>query len=226
MGLLSYLQTDPLTFFLLVAILVISLSAHEWGHAIAALWMGDPTAQERGRISFNPLRHLDPFGTLLLLLVGFGWAKPVPINPNNFRRYRWGLFVVSIAGIVINLLMALLLTLLLRVLVGAYPAEVAATFGRNGHNLPGTVALAALLAASINLSLAVFNLLPIPPLDGSKILQSVLPSRLQPYLWRLEANPTYTLVAMVLFLTVLRQPVAGLIGWVRTGFFGALIPGF
>ncbi|MER3482586.1 MAG: hypothetical protein C4332_04970 [Meiothermus sp.] len=226
MGLLSYLQSDPLTFFLLVAILVVSLSAHEWGHAISALWMGDPTAKDMGRVSLNPLRHLDPFGTLLLLLVGFGWARPVPINPNNFRRYRLGLFVVSIAGIVINILIALTLTLVLRWLVGAYPAEVSAAFQRNQHTLPGTLALAALLAASINLSLAVFNLLPIPPLDGSKILQSVLPSSVQPYLWRLEANPTYAIVAMLLFLTVLRQPVAELIGWVRTVFFGALIPGF
>lgn len=226
MGLLSYLQSDPLTFFLLVGVLVVSLSAHEWGHAISAYWMGDSTAKERGRVSLNPLRHLDPFGTLLLLLVGFGWAKPVPINPDNFRRYRLGLFVVSIAGIVVNILIALALTLVLRWLVGAYPAEVGAVFQSNQHTLPGTLALTALLAASINLSLAVFNLLPIPPLDGSKILQSVLPTSLQGYLWRLEANPTYAIVAMLLFLTVLRQPVGSLIRWVQTAFFGVFIPGF
>lgn len=226
MGLLRIFQSDPLTFFLLVGVLLLSLSAHEWGHAISALWMGDSTAKERGRVSLNPLRHLDPFGTLMLLLVGFGWAKPVPINPNNFRRYRLGLFVVSIAGIVVNILIALILSVFLRWLVGVYPAEVQGMLQNNQHSVAGTIALTALLAATINLSLAVFNLLPIPPLDGSKILQSVLPSSLQPFLWRLESNPTYAIVAMLLFLTVLRSPVSSLIGWVQTHFFGFFIPGF
>lgn len=219
MGLFSLFQTDPLTAFLVLGVLIISLSLHEWGHAIAALWMGDQTAQQQGRVTLNPLKHLDPIGSIMLIFVGFGWAKPVPIYPPNFRNYRVGLFVVSIAGIVINILIAILLTLVLRWLVNAYPGEVRAMFQSDIRSIPGIAALVAYLAATINLALAVFNLLPIPPLDGSKILQSFLPLRLHPYIWRLEANPYYSLVAMLLFLTVLRQPIGDFLRLARGEFF-------
>lgn len=219
MGLLSLFQTDPLAALLVLTVLVVSLSLHEWGHAIAALWMGDQTAKLQGRVTINPLKHLDPIGSLMLLLVGFGWAKPVPIFPPNFRNYRVGLFVVSVAGILINILIATLLVLALRWLVNTYPAEVRAMFQDDLHSIPGTAALVAYFAATINLALAVFNLLPIPPLDGSKILQSFLPLRLHPYIWRLEANPYYSLVAMLLFLTVLRQPIGSFLRFVQGEFF-------
>ncbi len=213
MGLLPLLQSDPLAFVLVVLVLMLSLALHEWGHAITALWMGDPTAKEQGRVSLNPLKHLDPIGSLMILLVGFGWAKPVPIYPPNFRSYRLGLFVVSIAGIVINLFIAILLALLLRwMLDGGYM--------QNPGGLTQVMAQAAAVAASINLTLAVFNLLPIPPLDGSKILQSFLPLRWHPYIWRLEMNPTYAIVAMLLLLTVFRQPLSSFLSTVRTQFFG------
>ncbi len=213
MGLLPLLQSDPLAFVLVVLVLMLSLALHEWGHAITALWMGDPTAKEQGRVSLNPLKHLDPIGSLMILLVGFGWAKPVPIYPPNFRSYRLGLFVVSIAGIVINLFIAILLALLLRwMLDGGYL--------QNPGGLTQVMAQAAAVAASINLTLAVFNLLPIPPLDGSKILQSFLPLRWHPYIWRLEMNPTYAIVAMLLLLTVFRQPLSSFLSTVRTQFFG------
>lgn len=211
MGLLPLLQTDPLAFGLVIVILLISLALHEWGHAVSALWMGDPTARDQGRVTLNPLKHLDPIGSLLILLVGFGWAKPVPIYPPNFRQYRLGLFVVSIAGILINLLIATVLALAVRALLASGPS-----------GLVLVIAQAALLAASINLTLAVFNLLPIPPLDGSKILQSFLPLRWHPYIWRLETNPTYAIVAMLLLLTVFRQPLSSFLSLVRTRFFEAL----
>lgn len=213
MGLLPLLQTDPLAFSLVVLVLLASLALHEWGHAVTALWMGDPTARNQGRVTLNPLKHLDPIGSVLILLVGFGWARPVPIYPPNFRHYRLGLFVVSIAGILINLLIATVLALVLwGMLAGLL------------HNPDGLVlvaAQAAAVAASINLTLAVFNLLPIPPLDGSKILQSFLPLRWHPYIWRLESNPTYAIVAMLLLLTVFRQPLSSFLILVRTGFFEA-----
>lgn len=212
MGLLPLLQSDPLAFVLVVLVLMLSLALHEWGHAITALWMGDPTAKEQGRVSLNPLKHLDPIGSVMILLVGFGWAKPVPIYPPNFRHYRVGLFVVSIAGIVINLLIATGLALLLRWMLDVGYLQTSSGFLQ-------VIVQAAAVAASINLTLAVFNLLPIPPLDGSKILQSFLPLRWHPYIWRLEMNPTYAIVVMLLLLTVFRQPLSSFLSTVRTQFF-------
>ncbi|AWR86848.1 site-2 protease family protein [Meiothermus taiwanensis] len=214
MGLLPLLQTDPLAFGLVVLVLLVSLALHEWGHAITALWMGDSTAKDQGRVTLNPIKHLDLIGSIMILLVGFGWAKPVPIYPPNFRQYRLGLFVVSIAGICINLCIAALLAGLLRWML------VSGLLENPSHGLL-IVAQAMVVAASINLTLAVFNLLPIPPLDGSKILQSFLPLRWHPYIWRLEANPTYAIVAMLLLLTVFRQPLGSFLGLVRTRFFDA-----
>ncbi|RMH54930.1 MAG: site-2 protease family protein [Deinococcus-Thermus bacterium] len=213
MGLISLLQSDPLAFLLVVLALAFSLALHEWGHAAAALWMGDPTAKEQGRVTLNPLRHLDPIGSLLVLLVGVGWAKPVPVYPPNFRHYRLGLFVVSVAGIVVNLLIATALALSLRYLLEAGLLQSPGAF------LRGLVQALA-VAASVNLVLAVFNLLPIPPLDGSKILQSFLPLRWHPFVWRLERNPTYAVVALLLLLTVFRRPLGELLSWAREGFFG------
>jgi Zn-dependent protease len=212
MGLLPLLQADPVAFVLVVLVLMVSLALHEWGHAITALWMGDPTAKQQGRLTLNPVKHLDILGSLMILLVGFGWAKPVPVYPPNFRSYRIGLFVVSIAGIVINLLIATSLALLLRWMLDA-------GYLQNPTALVQLVVQVAVVAASVNLTLAIFNLLPIPPLDGSKILQSFLPLRWHPYIWRLEMNPTYAIVAILLLLTVFRQPLSSFLSAVRTQFF-------
>jgi len=202
--LIELLRDEPLTFFLLVGVLLFSLTLHELAHALSASWSGDPTARRMGRITLNPLKHLDPWGTLLLLFAGFGWAKPVLIDPRNFRNYRVGLFIVSVAGIVVNLAIALACVLLLRGL---------------DVRPEGVFANALLYAAAINITLAVFNLLPVPPLDGSKIVQSLLPLRWHPFIWRLEANPNYAIVALLLFLTVLRGPVMQLIRFVQMEFF-------
>ncbi|WP_299430826.1 site-2 protease family protein [uncultured Meiothermus sp.] len=209
---LPLLQSDPLAFVLVVLVLMVSLALHEWGHAITALWMGDPTAKEQGRVTLNPLKHLDIIGSVMILLVGFGWAKPVPIYPPHFRNYRVGLFMVSIAGIVINLLIATSLALLLRWMLDM-------GYLHNPPSFLQVVIQAAAVAASINLTLAVFNLLPIPPLDGSKILQSFLPLHWHPYIWRLESNPTYAIVALLLLLTVFRQPLGSFLSTVRMQFF-------
>jgi len=212
MGLLPLLQSDPLAFGLVVVILLLSLALHEWSHAITALWMGDSTAKEQGRATLNPLKHLDLTGSAMILLVGFGWARPVPIYPPNFRYYRLGLFLVSIAGIVANLLIATALALALRWMLASGYLE-------NPSSVALLLAQVAVVAASINLTLAVFNLLPIPPLDGSKIVQSFLPLRWHPYIWRLEANPTYAIVAILLLLTLLRQPLSSFLSLVRARFF-------
>lgn len=214
---IALLQQDPLAFLLAFSALVMSLVLHELGHAYAAYLFGDTTAQRQGRLTLNPLKHLDPLGTVLLLFVGFGWARPIPIYPPAFRHYRLGLFVVSIAGIVINLILAVLLVLLVRGFFRLDPLGVALTLRGEEQTPLGLLALAAFFASSINLVLAVFNLLPIPPLDGSKILQSLLPRSWQPFLWRLEG---YAWLSFLLILTVLRGPIQEVLRLAREAFFG------
>ncbi|WP_038057360.1 site-2 protease family protein [Thermus amyloliquefaciens] len=214
---IGLLQQDPWAFGLAFFALVFSLVLHELGHAYAAYRFGDVTAKRQGRLTLNPLRHLDPLGTALLLLVGFGWAKPVPINPAAFRSYRMGLFVVSIAGIVINLVLAVFFALLVRGLFALDPLGVALTLRGEGQTVAGLLALAFFFASSINLVLAVFNLLPIPPLDGSKILQSLLPLSWQPLFWRLEE---YAWLSFLLIFTVLRGPIQEVLRFARRAFFG------
>jgi Zn-dependent protease len=150
------------------------LSIHEYAHARVAKAQGDYTAEQMGRITLNPLYHIDPLGTIILPLmlllfsggrIGFGWAKPVPINPFNFRSPRQGLFLVSLAGPVSNITLALACGLALRVIGVA---------GVTGIALSLQVILVSVTI--INLYLAFFNLIPIPPLDGSGVLSSVLPA--------------------------------------------------
>ncbi len=214
--LISLLREDPLAFFLIAVALVFALVLHELAHGLAARAFGDDTAERAGRLSLNPLAHLDPLGTLLLLTVGFGWARPVPINPYRFRNYRAGLFVVSIAGILVNLGLAVGGALALKGLATLDPQAVYLAF-RGGHSPVGTLALALYFFVSINLVLAVFNLIPIPPLDGSKILQSLLPLRYHRVFWQLER---YGWVTFLLILTVLRGPIEAVIGWSQRAFLG------
>jgi Zn-dependent protease len=151
----------------------IGLSFHEFSHGLAAYFMGDQTAKNAGRLTLNPRAHIDILGFLTLLLAGFGWAKPVPINPWSFKKRRIGTIIVSLAGPFMNLLLAFITLfvvfsfqifqwdnqILLDIVIGIY---------------------------SVNVSLFIFNLLPIPPLDGSKILASVLPGQLEGKLYGLE----------------------------------------
>lgn len=158
--------------FRLVALLV-AATVHEFAHAWMADRLGDPTPRLRGRLSLNPLVHLDLLGSLLLLLVGFGWAKPVEVNPRYFPRWRQGMMLVAAAGPLANVTLLFLLGLL------AQSGPVV------GDTLLGRLVVTTMV---INAVLAVFNLIPVPPLDGSKILAGLLPSqqalafdRLQPY---------------------------------------------
>ncbi len=163
---------EPLTIALIIG-LVVSIVLHEVGHAYAANWLGDPTARLEGRLSVNPLVHIDPFMSVivpgLLVLSGspllFGAAKPVPYNPYNFRNQRWGEAIVAGAGPAVNILLALIFAAIVHIGGGAGASE---TF----------LFLAAQLVV-MNLFLAFFNLVPIPPLDGSKILPRLLPRPLR-----------------------------------------------
>lgn len=161
----SHISLQEIVMYLLAFLTAVTI--HEYAHARVALAAGDETAKRQGRISLNPIDHLDPVGTVMFvvtMLNGFGiaWGKPVPINPSNFKSPRWDLLRVSIAGPVSNILMAIALSVLLRWM---------------GHGLAPTLVLLIVTCIMFNLVLAFFNMLPIPPLDGSKVLISLLPAR-------------------------------------------------
>jgi Zn-dependent protease len=148
--------------------MLIGLVFHEFAHAWMANKMGDPTPREYGRLTLNPLRHLDLIGTLTLIFLRFGWAKPVPINPNNFRNPRRGTILVSIAGPGSNLIIAVIFGLGFRLLALLMPEST-----QIGDLFKGMLGMAVLY----NFLLAFFNIIPVPPLDGSQILFSLLPAR-------------------------------------------------
>lgn len=212
--LLQLLQTSPLTFAIVAGVLLYSLALHELGHAWVADRMGDKTARNLGRVTLNPIKHLDPIGTLLLLLVGFGWAKPVPIQPANFRNYRVGLFWVSVAGILVNLVIAVIALAIL----ASQGVRLSEAGQVTGINTPTELGL--FFAARINILLAVFNLLPIPPLDGSKILQAFLPTSAQKMMWQLER---YGFLIVILVITVFRDQVFGLINGVTAALMRVIL---
>lgn len=171
--------------------LVLSITVHEWAHAASASWLGDDTARLLGRNTLNPLAHIDAVGTVLLPLLGipFGWAEPVPINPIRFRRnisMKLGVLIVAIAGPISNFCLAGACWLLSRLLS-------ASSFGDAGL-LEGLANVTAL-----NLVLALFNLLPIPPLDGSRVVDSLMPSWLRP-LWNSFSRFGFVLLLALILL--------------------------
>jgi len=207
MGLLSLLMKDPLSFILIAIPLLYAIIFHELAHGWVAYRMGDPTAKNLGRLSLNPIRHLDPMGTIMLFLVGFGWAKPVPVNFANLRDSRKGMILVASAGIVMNMILAfsaLFLSRLLSLPESSMPAVVLYLF------------------AKINIILAAFNLIPIPPLDGSKILLGFAPPNIQAYLLRLERFGF--LIVIGLLFTGALDPVINFFQWMILSIIQLLLP--
>ena len=168
----------------LVAVLV-CLTVHEMSHSLAAYALGDSTAKRQHRLSLNPLRHIDWFGLAMLVVAGFGWARPVPVNASYFKRPKLGMALTALAGPVSNLVLALLLLLLTRILW---------TAGALGDTL-----LQLLLRTTLmSIGLGIFNLLPIPPLDGSKVVAALLPDKEYGMLMRYERVGMLLLLALVL----------------------------
>ncbi|MGE5197209.1 MAG: site-2 protease family protein [Deltaproteobacteria bacterium] len=193
MGLISLLFSNPALFIVLAGLLLYSIIAHEVSHGWVAYLFGDDTAMRYGRLTLNPVSHLDPIGTLMLFLVGFGWAKPVPVDYYRLKNSRLGLFSVALAGCATNILIAIIALILLQFeVIGTNPVLSAI--------LP--------IVVKINIILGSFNLIPIPPLDGSKILMSFLPADAQRSLARLEPYGFFIL-AFLLF-TGLLNPVINL----------------
>lgn len=167
---------------LMLPAIILGLTFHEFAHGWVADRLGDRTARDLGRLTVNPVAHVDPVGLVLLFLAGFGWAKPVPVNPYNFRGdIRRGMLLVSLAGPATNMLLALASA----VVLGAFA----------GLRLPYFREIM-LYMIQINVVLAVFNLIPIPPLDGSKILAGLLPGR-QNWLYQLETYGAIILIILV-----------------------------
>jgi Zn-dependent protease len=199
------------TFLLLVPILLFSMIAHEYAHGYAALRQGDPTAYQLGRLTWNPIKHIDPFMTVLLPLFtffiwhfAFGGAKPVPVNPRNYKKFKRGDIIVSMAGIVTNFVIAVACTILAMIL-GAIGARVPAA-------IPTLALLQIMLVYGIffNLLLAFFNLIPIPPLDGSHVVKYLLPPAWALQYQRIGQYGLVLVFALAFFATPLwMTPVVG-----------------
>ena len=243
----QWLTTDPVGFLIFMvyfaAAVLLTLMLHEIAHGYVAYRMGDPTAKMLGRLTLDPRKHLDPFGTISLVLLGFGWAKPVPINPRNFRgNYRRADFLVSIAGVTVNLTLFLLslfiATLLNRLL---WRPEVLQYFGAKALLSTDGVAYGAiyygavdasllqtpwlihvqrflLMFATMNLTIAVFNLLPIPPLDGFHVLNDLVLGG------RLTMNRNFFQIAQVALLAlVFTGALSGILSTVTGAIEGGVL---
>jgi len=182
MGLINLLLRDPLSFLILTVLLLYSVIFHELAHGWVAYKMGDQTAKWMGRLTLNPIKHLDPIGSLMLLIFGFGWAKPVPVNLENIPDRRKGLIFVSSAGIVTNIICAFIALLLYKII-----------------EPPQTSMMEQILYifARINIMLAAFNLIPIPPLDGSKILMGFTSESVRRILLQIEPFGFFIIIGLL-----------------------------
>jgi Zn-dependent protease len=193
----------PESFNLLEAVIVlvalmIVIAIHEFSHALASYSLGDHTAEHEGRLTLNPLSHLDIVGSLMLLFVGFGWGKPVPFNPYNLRWRKWGSAAVALAGPVSNFVTAAIFTFILRLVVG--------------HVSDTSYLITFLIFLIIySLLLGVFNLLPIPPLDGSKILLTLLPVKYEYIGIWLQKNGFLTLIILLIVLDLAQIPLFAIV---------------
>jgi Zn-dependent protease len=208
------------TLLLLAPPILIALTFHEFAHAYAAYRHGDDTAKQLGRMSLNPLRHLDPLGTIMIFLVHFGWAKPVPVNPYRLKNPRKDMLWISAAGPMANMGLALASGLLLRFL-SAF--EVTPDF-RTGTAM-GLFVFMVIMSLKINLALAIFNILPIAPLDGSKILSGLLPLGFGKIIGVLERYGPFILIGLIVIGRVSEVSILGGLIWPFVDFFSSLFAG-
>lgn len=201
---LNLLRYDPVAFAVTLLALLMALAFHEFAHAWTADRFGDPTPRSQGRVTLNPLKHLDPFGTLMMVLAGFGFAKPVMVDMS--RLGRWQNLWVAAAGPLSNLLLALLSALAMR----AVTLQGLIDPSTGEANTLGRILLTFF---SLNVGLAVFNLLPIPMLDGSRILGGLVPP-LNRALHDFERSP-YSFIGVMAFILVFQGPLGNFLGMVR-----------
>lgn len=221
----------------LIPVVLVSFSFHELAHALVSYRLGDPTAKNLGRITLNPIKHLDPLGTLLLVLSYFsmqtviGWAKPIPIQPSYYRDYKKGTMLVSLAGPLSNILLAAIFAIPMTLIGVNYGAEVNSLFNSSGGYLVGGFSPDIILFNFsrlfyiVNIGLAVFNLLPIPPLDGYKILSGILPTK-QYFRYMQYENYIGIVFMLVVFLAPgILHAVLWPVRWlISTAIFSIVIP--
>ncbi len=181
-------------------IILVALPVHELAHGLMADKLGDNTARWNGRLTMNPFAHMDPIGTVMIFLLGFGYAKPVPVNPRNFRNYKTGMLLTALAGPLSNLLMAFVSLATLRLVYAIVPVGI----------LYSILNIFLVTFAQINVGLAIFNLLPIPPLDGFRIVANVLPARWTYFVDRYQMMITFG-VMLLIFSGALDLPLQFLI---------------
>lgn len=197
---------EPASALLIVAIVIISVVIHEVAHGYAALALGDKTALYAGRLTLNPIKHLELFGSIILPLLlsftgfVFGWAKPVPYNPYNLHNRRWGELLVALAGPVSNLLLAFAFALAIRFVP-----------------LDATMLFVAILIVQINIVLMIFNMMPIPPLDGSKVLFALFPKQYGAWRDTLERWGMLLVIVFIFFLWPFVTPIVSTLFSLLTG---------
>ena len=211
MLILSLLQTNPLVALAFIAGLVFGITIHEFSHALVAYRLGDPTAKLAGRLNLNPASHLDPIGTIALLVVGMGWGKPTPFDPFNLRNIKRDSALISVAGALSNFLFASIM---------ATPYLVAYYTGNLNQSVIGIYQILA-IAIWINLILGVFNLIPVSPLDGFKVLAGLLPRD-----WYYDFIQTERYGIFILILLLFTGVVGRILFPIVSVLFNLLMPGF
>lgn len=194
--------------------LLIALSVHEWAHAMVAHRLGDPTAKDQGRLTLNPIAHLDLMGTILFFLIGFGWGKPVPVDPRYFKHWKRDTALVSIAGPISNLILAFLaFGGLLLMAPDALTGDVwDLLMGGSRGTFKAVFADIFRISIALNLGLMAFNLLPVAPLDGSKIIQVFIPYRYDEQYHEWLRRGPWILLGLLIAEDILHVPL--LMGWI------------
>jgi Zn-dependent protease len=206
------------TLLLIAPPILLALTFHEYAHAYVANRLGDDTAKQSGRLSLNPLRHLDPLGTIMIFVVHFGWAKPVPVNPYRLKNPKKDMLWISAAGPFANMVLALASGILLRLVIatGGTPDRT---------SIMGLLIYVVFMSLQINLALAIFNILPIAPLDGSKILAGLLPAGYEKMFYFMDRYGPFILFGLIIFGSATGVSVLGRIIWPFVKFFSNIFAG-